>query len=134
MAIKRLTKVDVDKSFGTFNPVGHIVLAFDDDAKAQQANDSLKATGLADADILVYRSAELQPRMHEKVHDASEGAGFGYEITLMRRYLALANEGVGWLIVYTPDDAAAAKVTDVAKQLGARSAVRYHRLANEDLL
>lgn len=134
MAIKRLTKADIDKSFATFNPVGHIVLAFDDDATAQQASDALKAKGLADADVLAYSSSELQPRMHEKVHHASEGAGFGYEITLMRRYLALANEGVGWLIVYVPDDEAAAKVTDVAKQLGARSAVRYHRLANEDLL
>ena len=51
----------------------------------------------------------------------------------MRRYLALAEQGAGWLIVYAPDDAAV-QLTEVAKRLHALCAVRYHRLANEDLI
>jgi hypothetical protein len=52
----------------------------------------------------------------------------------MRRYLAYAEEGAGWLIVYAPDDAAVERVVQVCKRVGALCAVRYHRLASEDLL
>ena len=86
------------------------------------------------ADILIYQAGEVTPRLREMVRTASEAAGFGYEITLMRRYLALAEAGCGWLIVYAPNDAAAARVTEVAIRLQARCAVRYHRLVNEDLI
>ena len=59
---------------------------------------------------------------------------FGYEITLMRRYLSFAEAGAGWLVVYAPGDGAAAKVAEIARRHGARCAVRYHRLASEDLI
>lgn len=52
----------------------------------------------------------------------------------MRRYLAHAEEGAGWLIVYAPDDAAMQHIVEVGKRFGALCAVRYHRLASEDLL
>ena len=52
----------------------------------------------------------------------------------MRRFLALAEEGAGWLIVYTPNDAAAQRIVGVATGLAALGAVRYHRLASEDLI
>ncbi|MEO8311751.1 MAG: hypothetical protein ABI520_11300, partial [Caldimonas sp.] len=61
-------------------------------------------------------------------------AGFGYEITLMRRYMTLASEGAGWVVAYAPDDAKTAQVASIAKQLGARSAVHYGRLLHEDLI
>ena len=64
----------------------------------------------------------------------ASAAGFGYEITLMRRYLGLAEQGAGWLIVYAPNDSAAEHITEIAKRFDALCAVRYHRLANEDLL
>jgi len=131
---KRLTKEDIRASSGILNPVGHVVLAFKDDATMQQAVAALRAAGSADADILAYTAEEATPRLRERVRTASEAAGFGYEITLMRRYLAYAEDGAGWLIVYAPDDAAVARVVEVAKRLDARCAVRYHRLANEDLL
>jgi len=68
------------------------------------------------------------------VRTASQSAGFGYEINLMRRYLSLAEAGAGWLIVYAPVDSVVSKVVDTAKRHGALCAVRYHRLASEDLL
>ena len=52
----------------------------------------------------------------------------------MRRYLALAGEGAGWLVVYCPDEAQIVKVTEIAKRFGARSAVHYGRLLHEDLI
>jgi hypothetical protein len=133
MSIKRLTKQDIQNTTGTLNPVGHVVLAFKDDAVTADAVAALHSAGLADADILAYLAAEATPRLRERVRTASSSAGFGYEITLMRRYLALAEEGAGWLIVYAPDDTAVQRITEVAKRFDALCAVRYHRLATEDL-
>jgi hypothetical protein len=132
--MKRLTKEDIRNTTGILNPVGHIILAFPNDAVTDEAVQALHAAGLAPEDVLVYTAAEATPRLRERVRTASEAAGFGYEITLMRRYLQLAEEGAGWLIVYAPTDGIAGKVVEVAKRHGARCAVRYHRLASEDLI
>jgi len=134
MSIKRLTKEDIRESTGVLNPVGHTVLAFKDDAVATTAAGALHGAGMTDEDVLVYAGSEALPRLRERVATAGGSAGFGYEITLMRRYLALAEAGAGWLIVYTPEDAEAERVTEVATRFGALCAVRYHRLANEDLI
>ena len=134
MTAKRLTKEDIRNSTGILNPVGHVVLAFKDDGVTAEAVAALHAAGSAEEDILAYRAEEATPRLRERLQTASEAAGFGYEITLMRRYLAFSERGAGWLIVYAPDDAAVQRSVDVAKRFHARCAVRYHRLANEDLI
>ena len=131
---KRLTKADIQSGSGILNPVGHVVLAFKDDAVTETAVGALRSSGLADLDILSYSAAEATPRLRERVRTASESAGFGYEITLMRRYLDYAENGAGWLIVYAPDDTVAQIITDIAVRFDALCAVRYHRLANEDLI
>ncbi|MEO7008496.1 MAG: hypothetical protein ABI156_05045 [Caldimonas sp.] len=133
MTTRRLTKDDIRHS-GVLNPVGHIVVAFENETVTADAVTALRAAGFAPDDILQYTPSEATERLRERVRSASQAAGFGYEIVLMRRYLALAEEGCGWLIVYAPDDAAVVRVTAIAKQLAARCAVRYHRLANEDLI
>jgi hypothetical protein len=134
MPARRLTKDDIRNTTGILNPVGHVVLAFADDATTAQAVADLRAAGFAEADVLVYTAEEATPRLRERVRTASEIAGFGYEITLMRRYLGYAEAGAGWLVVFAPDDAAVARVVEVARRHGARCAVRYHRLASEDLI
>ncbi|MDE2298157.1 MAG: hypothetical protein KGL99_05045 [Burkholderiales bacterium] len=134
MTAKRLTKEDIRNAAGILNPVGHVILAFADDAVTAQAVAALRAAGFVDDDILCYLASEATPRLRERVRTASEAAGFGYEITLMRRYLALAEAGAGWLIVYAPTDDAVQRITEVARRFDALCAVRYHRLANEDLL
>ena len=134
MTLKRLTREDIRNATGNFNPTGHAVLAFAGDAVTQQAESALHAAGFTAEDVLAYTSAAVKPRLQKMVDTAGEAAGFGYEITLLRRYLTLAGEGCGWLIVYAPDDAATQRVTDVAVKFGARSAVKYNRLVNEDLI
>ena len=131
---KRLTKEDIRSGTGILNPVGHVVLAFKDDAVTATAVAALHSAGLTDLDILSYTAAEATPRLRERVRTASESAGFGYEITLMRRYLDFAEHGAGWLIVYAANDAVAQVITDIATRFAALCAVRYHRLANEDLI
>ena len=131
---KRMTKGKFQESLGALNPVGHVVLAFANDAIAGAAKADLLQAGFTEQDILGYTSAELFPDLDDMIRKASGAAGFGYEINLMRRYLTLAGEGCGWLVVYAPEDEPVAKATLVAKRFGARTAVRYGRLVNEDMV
>jgi hypothetical protein len=134
MAAKRLTKEDIRKTTGILNPVGHVVLAFKDDATMTEAVAALRDAGFTEQDILVFPAEEATPRLRERVRTASEASGFGFEITLMRRYLAFAEKGAGWLIVYAPTDSTAELITGVGKRYDALCAVRYHLLTSEDLI
>ncbi len=131
---KRMTKGELQESLGAFNPVGHSVLAFAEDKTAAEAAKAAREAGFGAEDILVYTAAELFPDLKEMMRNASGAAGFGYEITLMRRYMTLAGEGAGWLVVYSPDEAQVVKVKEIAQRFGARSAVHYGRLLHEDLI
>ena len=131
---KRMTKGELQESLGAFNPVGHAVLAFADDKSAGEAAKAVRDAGFGAEDVLLFTSGELFPDLKEMLRNASGAAGFGYEINLMRRYMTLASEGAGWLVVYSPDEAQVAKVAEIAKRFGARSAVHYGRLLHEDLI
>ena len=131
---KRMTKGELQESLGAFNPVGHTVLAFAGDEAAGEAAKAVQDAGFGAADILVFTSGELFPDLNEMMRNASGAAGFGYEITLMRRYMTLAGEGAGWVVVYSPDEAQVVKVTEIAKRFAALSAVHYGRLLHEDLI
>ena len=131
---KRMTKGELQESLGAFNPVGHAVLAFADDKTAGDAAEAAHDAGFGAGDVIVFTSGELFPDLQEMMRNASGAAGFGYEITLMRRYMTLASEGAGWVVVYSPDEAQVAKVTEIAKRFGALSAVHYGRLLHEDLI
>ena len=133
---KAMTKSELDemRTLGALNPVNHAILAFTSDAVAGDARSALLQAGFAEADILTYTSHELFPDLETMMRTASNAAGFGYEINLMRRYMTLANEGCGWLIVYSPEEEQTKTVQDVAKRFAAKSAVRYGRLASEDLV
>jgi hypothetical protein len=134
MTVKRLTKEDIRRTTGILNPVGHVILAFKDDAVTAAAVAALREIGFTEPDILAYTAEEATPRLRERVRTASEASGFGFEITLMRRYLAFAEQGAGWLIVYSPSDSVAQLITGVGKRYDALCAVRYHLLTSEDLI
>jgi hypothetical protein len=134
MAIKRMTKADHPQSFGTFKPIGHVVVAMPDDERAARAVRDLRAAGFAEGDILEYSAAEEDDEMDRMLSKASDFAGFGYEVALMRKYQALAREGASWLIVFAPEDSQHQRVADVVRGHGALMAEKYHRLVIEDLL
>ena len=134
MAIKRMTKDDHPQSFGAFKPVGHVVVAMPDDERAAAAVRGLRAAGVEAEDILEYTAAEEDDEMDRMLQNASDLAGFGYEVSLMRRYQELAKDGASWLIVYAPEDDRASRVAEVTKSHGALMAEKYHRLVIEDLI
>lgn len=134
MWTRRMTLADLPQSLGTFKPVGHVMIALPNADTAQDAALALRDSGFDAEDILHFDSGEGETRMREMIEQSSEAAGFGYEITLMRRYHKLSEEGHRWLLVYAPEDEEAAQVAVVAKRFGAPMAVKYHRLAVEDLI
>jgi hypothetical protein len=134
MTIKRLTKADHPVSFGAFKPVGHVIVALPDEDRAKAATAALLAAGFEEDDVLHYSADEEDSEMARLLDRASDLAGFGYEVTLMRRYRELAHEGCSWLLVYAPDEAHAARVAAVARRFDARLAEKYHRLVVEDLI
>lgn len=131
---KRLTKQDRPETLGSFKPVGYVVIALPDDAKTTDACREIAQAGFADEDVLRFTAAEAQERIEHMLQHSSEFAGFGYEVTLMRRYRELTEEGCGWLMVFAPDEDKAQKVADIARRYGARMAVHYHTLVVEDLI
>ena len=133
---KRLTKQEFEemRTLGALNPVGHALIAVENDDAARELAKALEAKGFAKDDILVYTSGELFPDLDEMMRSASGAAGFGYEITLMRRYMTLAGERAGWVVVYAPEEEQIKVVQEVAKEAGAKSAVHYGRLLHEDLV
>ena len=134
MKHERLTREAFEQTMGAWNPVGHAVLALPDDDAAGQAREALLQNGFAEQDILVFTSRELEPKLDAMLRASSGVTGFGYEGNLMRRFLALAQEGVGWLIVYAEDDGADDRLAEIAKRLGARTAIRYRTLVSEELV
>lgn len=134
MALKRMTKADHPQSLGAFKPVGHVVVAMPDDARAARAVQALLAQGFERDDILEYTAAEENDQMDRMLQHTSEFAGFGYEVKLMRRYKELAARGASWLIVFAPEEAQAGRVAAVAREHGALLAEKYHRLVIEDLV
>ena len=134
MAIKRMTKADHPQSLGAFKPVGHVVVAMPDDTQAGAAVRALLEQGFEREDILEYTAAEENDEMDRMLQHTSDFAGFGYEVTLMRKYKALAEDGASWLIVFAPEDVQAERVATAARAHGALLAEKYHRLVIEDLI
>ena len=134
MATRRMTKADHPQSMGAFKPVGHIVAAMPDDEKARQAAQALRDSGFEPRDILEYTAAEENDEMDRMLAQTSEFAGFGYEVTLMRRFQRLSQEGASWLIVYAPGDDVVPRVADILRRSDCWMAVKYHWLAIEELV
>ena len=131
---KRMTKADHPHSLGAFKPVGHIVAAMPDDPRGEAARRDLLAAGFEPEDVLTYTAAEEDDEMDRMLAHASDFAGFGHEIALMRRYQELARNGACWLIVYAPAADACERAVAVLRRHGALLAEKYHRLAVEDLI
>lgn len=121
-------------SFGTFKPVGHVMVGLPDRASLTALKAALNAPGVPGLPADELTPAESIDEMQALIDNASPLAGFGYEITLMRRYVELARQGTRWLIVKTDSDEDAAHVGELAKAHGATLAVQYGRLTVEDLI
>ena len=121
-------------SFGAFKPTGHVMVGMPSLEQAGSLTGKLRAAGWAEEAVTPFTPRENVAEMQALIDNASGLAGFGYELTLMRRYLELARQGHCWLLVKVDDDDQAQCVGRLARLYGASAAVNYHRFTIEDLL
>ena len=124
----------VPTSFGVFKPVGWLMVGFPMQAQAEVLVGALHGAGWSSAEVLHFKPRESVSELKAMVENAGSMAGFGYEITLLRRYLALAEQGFCWLLVKVKDVEHAATAAAVARECGAQLAVHYRTLTVEDLI
>ncbi len=121
-------------SFGVFKPVGHVMMGLPTQAQADALVVALRGAGWPDPGVRQFSPRESVAELRAMVDNAGTLAGFGYEITLLRRYLALAEAGYRWLLVHADNDDRAAAAAEVARACGATLAVYYRTLTVEELL
>ncbi len=130
-----MNKTDPPRAFGVFKPAGHIVLAFDDQAKFDDCVERLATAADIGGDRLTtYTPEEMQSQAEQDLADAGALASIGQELNLVKVHLELAQRGSHFLVVQTDDDEEAAMVTTIATESGACLAQRYGKFMVEDLI
>lgn len=124
----------VPTSFGVFKPVGYLMVGVPTQAQVDALQAALLAAGWPLGELQHFTPRESVPELAAMVDNAGAMAGFGYEITLLRRYLALAEQGYRWLLVKVSDSEHAASATETARAHGAVLAVYYRRFTVEDMI
>ncbi len=129
-----ITKNHLPTSFGAFKPVGHLMVGLPTADAAKALCNSLLQAGWPADGVLQFSPRESVAELQTLVDKAGAMAGFGYEITLMRRYLDLARQGVCWLLVKVDGTDHAARAAALARNQGAVLAVHYRLLTEEELI
>lgn len=129
-----LNAANLPTSFGLFKPVGHVMVGLPTQKHIDKLVASLLGAGWTDGAVLHFTPRESAAELETMVDNAGAMAGFGYEITMLRRYLALAQQGYRWLLVKVNDSEHAATVAASARSCGAVLAVHYRRFTVEELL
>lgn len=121
-------------SFGTLKPIDHVLVALRTPQHCSALQSALARAGWSDGHVNEFKPRETVDELAAMVDKASGAAGFGYELTLMRRYLQLARAGHCWLLVKVANDEGAERLAQVARQHGASTAVHYRRFTIEELI
>jgi hypothetical protein len=129
-----LTSESVHTSFSDFKPVGHVMVGLPMQADVESLVDALHSAGWPPEALLHFTPKQSVDELQSLVDGSGVLAGFGYEITLLRRYLAMAKEGCRWLLVKVDGPDEAASVLAHARACHATLAVHYRTLVVEELL
>jgi hypothetical protein len=121
-------------SFGVFKPVGNVMVGVPTQAQVDALVIALQEAGWPGAAVRQFSPRESVAELREMVDNAGILAGFGYEITLLRRYLAFTEAGYRWLLVKVDGGDSAAAAAKVAAACGATLAVYYRTLTVEELI
>ena len=124
----------VPTSFGVFKPVGYVMVGVPTQPQTDSLEAALHAAGWPANEVQHFTPRESVAELAAMVDNAGAMAGFGYEITLLRRYLTLAEQGYRWLLVKVDDSEHASSAAETARQHGAVLAVYYRRFTVEDLI
>ena len=118
-------------SFGGFKPVGHVMVGLPTQAQADALALALHGAGWDKAALLHFAPHDSVAELQALVDAAGPAAGFGFEITFLRRYLSLAESGHRWLLGKVDGSDQAAAAAALARSGGATLAVHYRLLVVE---
>lgn len=121
-------------SLGMFKPVGHVMVGLPTEAEVGVLVAVLHHAGWPPEALLRFTPKDTVHELEAMVDRSGAMAGFGYEITLLRRYLELSREGFRWLLVKVDSQEQAVAAGDFARRHGARLAVWYRALTVEELI
>jgi hypothetical protein len=121
-------------SFGVFKPVGHVMLGLPTQVQLKALVLALGDAGWPVSAVREFSPLESAAELQAMVEQAGVLAGFGYEITLLRRYQSLTEAGYRWLLVKADDTKHATVAADVARDCGATQAIYYRTLTVEELI
>lgn len=125
---------DVPTWFGLFKPVGWLMVGLPSPAQADTLEQSLHCAGWTEAQVLRFNPGESLSQLRAMTDDPGPLADFGYEVTLLRRYVDLAQQGYGWCLVKVDDNPQAEEAAAIARKGGATLAVHYRLLTMEELI
>ncbi len=122
------------KDFGAFYPTGHMVVAFQAVMDAEKVLRELKTQGWQAADAMELLPQQMLDFAKKNLHEAGILANLGSSLTTVQSFLDAARSGATFLILATPDDASAERVTAAIHHVPFVLAERYHRLAIETVV
>ncbi len=131
--MKPETKAKFPTSFGVFSPTGHMVMAFASDGDAEQAREVLIRGGFAKEDVVHYGKNEVMAELKKSERQSESPLQIGQEIEKVDEYLALAEEGCGFIALHVKEDEAAKRAVSLVKPLGLKLAEKYNMLTIERL-
>jgi hypothetical protein len=131
--MKTEAKKRFQESFGVLSPTGHVVMAFASDHEAKRARQLLVDDGFSQKDVTHYGNAEMMKELEESEKQAANPVQIGQELASVDKYLALAKQGCGFLVLHAPEDEAAKRAVSIVKPLGLKLAEKYNHLTMEQL-
>ena len=124
----------MNKDFGAFYPTGHMVVAFHTQQNANAVLRELQEQGQKHADCMELTARQMIDFAEKNLREAGVIANLGTSLTTVQTFLDVARKGATFLILATPDDAAAKRVTTAIHRVSFVLAERYHNLAIEDVV
>lgn len=119
------------RDFGAFYPTGHMVVAFQDEADAIKILNELKSQGQPFADTTMVSSELMINFAQKNLGEVGFMAELGTSVSTVQSFLDAARQGATFLIVATPSNEAAERVSVAIHHVSFMLAERYHILAIE---
>jgi hypothetical protein len=108
-------------------------MAFSRDESAGLARAALLAAGFSDDEVTRYNKDDVIAECQKSKEQASNPVQIGQDVTKIEEYLALANEGCGFLVVHAPEDERSKRAITIVQPYGLKFAEKYNRLTLEEL-
>ena len=116
------------RDFGAFFPSGHMVVAFQQAEDAHQVMHELEELAHQPVDALELSPQEMADFAVRNLHDVGWVSNMGTSVATVQAFLNAARAGATFLILPTPDNSAAERVSQAIHHVPFVLAERYHRL------